>query len=58
MANMGYCRHENTESDLRQVANEWDDYEQGSSSYEDKAREQIVKHCISILENEGYEVSE
>jgi hypothetical protein len=55
---MSYCRHENTERDLRQVAEKWDDYEQGSSSYEDKAREEIIEHCKSILECEGYEVSE
>jgi hypothetical protein len=43
MASMSYCRHENAASDLDQVWEEWEDYEEGSSKYEDRARVRIVK---------------
>lgn len=41
MANMSYVRHENTYNDLADVWEQWYDYEEGSSEYEDRARKNI-----------------
>ncbi len=43
MASMGYCRHENTAIELARVWEEWEDYERGTSEYEDRGRRQIVR---------------
>jgi len=42
MSNMSYCRHENTARDLEEVWEQWEDYEEGTSEYEDSARKRIV----------------
>ena len=42
MPSMSYCRHENAADELARVWDEWEDYEDGTSQYEDKARKRIV----------------
>lgn len=43
MSNMGYCRHENTLSDLRDVFEQWDDFDMNdTSSYELMARKDLI----------------
>lgn len=42
MPRMTYCRHENTAADLSRVWDLWEDYEPGSSEYEDRGRRRIV----------------
>lgn len=43
MANMSYCRHENTARDLDDVWEQWEDYVPGKNQHEDRARARIVK---------------
>lgn len=43
MANMSYCRHENTADDLQDVWEQWGEYIEGTSEYEDKARWRIIR---------------
>ena len=43
MTSMGYCRHENTASELSRVWDEWEDYSPGTSEYEDRARRRIAR---------------
>ncbi len=52
MSNMSYCRHENTASDLRDVVEKWWDFE-NESSYEIKARKEIIELARELLEMEG-----
>lgn len=53
MANMSYCRHENTSSDLRDVLARWDDWAQeheagGESDYESRARRHIMEQAVAL----------
>lgn len=53
MANMSYCRHENTSSDLRDVLTQWDDWvEEHESdkepSYESVARRHIMAQVVAF----------
>ncbi len=44
MANMSYCRHENTAMDLAQVVARWEDFDpEQASKYELHGRAQIIK---------------
>lgn len=43
MPSMSYCRHENTASELSNVWELWEDYENGTNEYEDRARVRIAK---------------
>ncbi len=47
MANMSYCKFENTLKDLRDCWNNFDDCESGS---EEEARKRLVKLCKEIAE--------
>lgn len=54
--NMGYCRHENTYKALREVEEEWFDYEEGSNEYEDRARKgliQLINHLYWQFRADG-----
>ena len=54
MANMSYCRQENTYVDLKEGVEKWYDFdENNSSSYEINARKDIIKLAIEICEMEG-----
>jgi hypothetical protein len=61
MANMSYCRHSNTASDLHDVYENWHDFdeeeEQMNNPSEVMARKYIIELCISILEMEDYTVT-
>ena len=61
MANMSYCIHENTASDLYDVYKNWHDWdeeeEQMNNPSEAEAREAIIELCIDILEMENYTVT-
>lgn len=48
MPNMGYCRFRNTEGDLREVVENWDDEEM--SRDEVRARERIYMLAQQIVE--------
>lgn len=53
MANMSYCRHENTSSDLRDVLTQWDDWAEehqatGEPSYESIARRHIMRQAVAL----------
>ena len=51
MANMGYCRFQNTVNDLRDCVQHWDDEE--LSPEEAKARFHIFRLALRIMANEG-----
>ncbi|KKN06893.1 hypothetical protein LCGC14_1072700 [marine sediment metagenome] len=53
MSNMGYCRFQNTLSDLRDCYDSMDDND--LSEEEAKARKRLVKLCQEITENYGNE---
>ena len=54
MANMSYCRHENTSCDLRDVVEQWDDFDESEASeYEIEARKIIIKLSLQICEMNG-----
>ena len=56
MANMSYCRFQNTLGDLRDCD---DDFEDGDLSEEEaRARKALVKLCQEIADNYGYMVEE
>lgn len=53
MANMSYCRHENTSSDLRDVLTQWDDWVEEhesdkEASYESVARRHIMAQAVAL----------
>lgn len=53
MANMSYCRHENTSSDLRDVLARWDDWAEehqvaSGSDYESRARRHIMEQAVAL----------
>jgi len=51
MANMSYCRHENTSFDLKDVVEQWDDFDENEASeYEIEARKIIIKLSFQICE--------
>lgn len=51
MANMSYCRHENTLNDLRDVWEKWDDFdEEDSNPDEIRAREQLRELVLEMAE--------
>lgn len=54
MANMSYCRFENTARDLSDCAEHI--IEPLSSSYEKEGRESLVAQCIDILKFLGCEI--
>ena len=60
MANMSYCRHENTAADLCDVYRNWYDWdeeeEQMNNPSEAEARKDIIELCIDILKMEDYTV--
>lgn len=51
MANMSYCRHENTAADLEDVWDQWNDYKEGTSEYEDEARKRILRLIVDMYES-------
>jgi len=48
MANMSYCRFQNTLADLRDCADNFDD---AQSDDEKKARERLIKLCRKMVSN-------
>ena len=61
MANMSYCRHGNTASDLYDVYENWHDFDeeeqQMNNPSEVRARKDIIELCIDILEMDKYTVT-
>ena len=62
MANMSYCRHSNTASDLYDVYENWHNFDEEeemeiNNGCEVRAREDIIELCIDILKMEGYKVT-
>ena len=53
MANMSYCRFRNTLLDLQDCEENWEDDD--LSMEEEKAREQLLSLCQSIVDNYGDE---
>ena len=56
MANMAYCRFENTEQDLWDCYQNMDDEDLSES--EKKARRRIIKICVEIADEYGHELEE
>ena len=56
MANMAYCRFENTEQDLCDCYQNMDDEDLSES--EKKARRRIIKICVEIADEYRYELEE
>jgi len=54
MANMGYCRFENTSGDLEDCFDHMD--EKDLSESEQKARKKIIKLCVDSALDYGHEV--
>lgn len=53
MANMSYCRHENTSNDLNDVIAQWDDWAEHHQArdppdYESRARRRILAHAVEL----------
>ncbi len=55
MGNMSYCRFQNTAEDLQDCYDNLD--VDDISESEKKARTRLIKLCISIAEDYGYEVN-
>lgn len=56
MANMSYCRFQNTVGDLRDCADSMDDLE---LSYEEaRARYRLIKICVEIASDWAHELEE
>jgi len=53
MANMSYCRFENTAPDLRDCEEHWDDLDEDSTSHELVGRRAILRLCIKIVADYG-----
>ena len=54
MANMSYCRFQNTVGDLQDC---WDNIDAGYLSEEEKsARERLIKICVDVALDYGHEV--
>lgn len=51
--NMSYCRFENTAKDLRDC---YENMDNGLSESEKKARERLIRLCIYIARDYGYEL--
>lgn len=49
MANMSYCRHENTLHDLEDVIKQWDDFDE--SQYSDDDPELVARRKLEELIN-------
>lgn len=56
MANMSYCRFQNTCADLADCLEHIDDEDVSISIKEKVAREELINICVEILERLGYEV--
>ena len=56
MSNMSYCRFQNTLSDLRDCIEHLQDEEM--SAEEVAAKNKLVKLCVEVAEDEGYELPE
>lgn len=56
MANMSYCRFENTVPDLRDCYENMD--EQQLSETEARARKWLIRLCQKVVDDYGYEVTE
>lgn len=57
MSNMAYCRFRNTVQDL------WDchqnmEHDDDLDKYEQTARKQLIKLCVEIAEDFGYELED
>ena len=48
MANMSYCKHENTAADLADVLGTWNEYTDASDS-EMRARRRILEQAIELV---------
>lgn len=57
MANMSYCRFENTLPDLRDCQESLDNCDELSPT-EQKARRNLIRLCVEIAEDYGYEVEQ
>ena len=57
MANMSYCRFENTARDLWDCCQNMEDNDDLSES-ERRARRRIIQMCVEIAEDYGYELEE
>lgn len=51
MANMSYCKFENTYKDLRDC---YEDFEEAESESEQKYRRLLTKLCEKIIDDYGY----
>ena len=50
MGNMSYCRFENTEKDLRDC---FDNFEDEVNEHEERARKRMIKICKDIVDSYG-----
>lgn len=55
MANMSYCRFQNTSSDLRDCLDYFDDQ---LSESEQRARKRLIRQCAEVLQSLGVTVDE
>lgn len=53
MANMSYCRFENTLEDLRDCYDHMDDDASDMNEYEIPAREKLIELCVTIARDYG-----
>ena len=58
MANMSYCRFENTANDLRDCVDNWDTINEQSSTYEIEGQKRILDLAIQLVEELVGEISE
>ncbi len=57
MANMSYCRFENTATDLQDCLDNWNE-DADLSEYEQRARKRIMRLCREIIDWYGDEDDE
>ena len=53
MANMSYCRFENTVSDLEDC---FDHFDEDVTGPEESARSQMIRVCVDVALNYGHEI--
>ena len=56
MANMGYCRFQNTNRDLEDCMEHIDDHD--LSEEEVKARKELIDNCVTIAIDYGHEIGQ
>ena len=58
MANMSYCRFQNTGNDLADCYDHIEDDVEELDEYEQRGRAKVIRYCQEILLAEGYDIED